>query len=264
MSLSIKQSLATPIALGAVLLLASTASLARTINETFSVLPGGELYLQTASGSIDVETHNSDEILVDVQISGNSADEFDVTFDHNASDLKVIGEFDGGFQYGWGRSIRVEYTIRVPEQYNVNLNTSGGSISVEDLRGNIEADTSGGSINIGRVIGNVDVRTSGGSIRTEQIEGQIDANTSGGSIHVEFAKQLTADAGLFTSGGSITAYLPDDIAIDIDASTSGGSVKSDFDVDGVTKKRRISGKINGGGPELTLRTSGGTVRIKSN
>ena len=250
----------TTLLLAGVLIAPST--LARTINESFNVDAGGELYLKTTSGRIDVETHSSNEVLVEVDISGSRADEFEVTFDQSGDDVSVIGEYDGGNGWGWGRNLKVEFTITVPEEYNVDVNTAGGAITVEDLIGNIEADTSGGSIKIGRVRGDVKVHTSGGSIRTEEVEGQIDANTSGGSIHVEFAKQLTDDAGLYTSGGSITAYLPDDIAIDIDASTSGGSVKSEFDVNGTVKKRRISGTINGGGPELKLRTSGGTVRIK--
>ena len=77
-----------------------------------------------------------------------------------------------------------------------------------------------------------------------------------------FAQQPQEDASLTTSGGSITARLPSDVAIDIDASTSGGRVKSEFDVSGKVKKQRIRGKINGGGPELELHTSGGSVRVE--
>jgi len=39
-------------------------------------------------------------------------------------------------------------------------------------------------------------------------------------------------------------------------------VSSEFSVDGEIKKRSIRGAINGGGPELVLKTSGGSVRIK--
>jgi hypothetical protein len=68
---------------------------------------------------------------------------------------------------------------------------------------------------------------------------------------------------LTTSGGSVTAYLANDIAVDLDASTSGGRVKSDFMVVGKIKKTSIKGTINGGGPDLKLKTSGGSVRIKT-
>jgi len=59
----------------------------------------------------------------------------------------------------------------------------------------------------------------------------------------------------------VTLKLPD-IAVDIKARTSGGSVKSELAVNGTSKRNRIEGKINGGGPKLDLKTSGGSVRIK--
>ena len=116
---------------------------------------------------------------------------------------------------------------------------------------------------MGNIKGDVEAHTSGGSITSEDIEGNINAHTSGGSIRVTMTKQITEDASLTTSGGSIVANLNDDIKIDIDASTSGGRVRSEFDVDGRVKKQSIRGEINGGGPRLKLRTSGGSVRINS-
>ena len=90
------------------------------------------------------------------------------------------------------------------------------------------------------------MQTSGGAIRVEEVVGNIDAYTSGGSINATISKQLSDDCRLRTSGGSVTVYLVSDIAVDLDASTSGGRVKSEFDVDGLVKKQKIRGKINGG------------------
>ena len=235
---------------------------ADTLSQTYQVSPGETLYLKTDAGSINVETHNSDSVEIEVEIDGPDADDFSVRFEQTSDGVNIYGERENEGGWGWNNQLRVKYHLHVPEQYNLDLNTAGGSIKVEDLTGNVEAQTSGGSIGLGDIVGDVDVHTSGGSIRVESVYGEIDANTSGGSIKVEFAKQITQDASLSTSGGSITAWLPEDIAIDLSASTSGGSVKSDFDVDGRVKKRSIRGEINGGGPELSLRTSGGSVKIK--
>lgn len=66
-----------------------------------------------------------------------------------------------------------------------------------------------------------------------------------------------------TSGGGITVYLADGIGVDLDASSSGGRVDSDFAVDAETKtKSTLVGRINGGGPQLHLRNSGGGVQIE--
>jgi len=76
------------------------------------------------------------------------------------------------------------------------------------------------------------------------------------------SEQPQGDSRLTTSGGSVTAYLEASIAVDLSASTSGGRVHSQFDINGSVSKKRIDGEVNGGGPRLVLKTSGGSVNIK--
>ena len=52
--------------------------------------------------------------------------------------------------------------------------------------------------------------------------------------------------------------------MDLDAHASGGGVSSDvpITVQGKQDEDSLVGKINGGGPKLVLRSSGGGVRVK--
>ena len=234
---------------------------AETIEQEFDVANGGTLKVKTVAGSIKVETHNKPTIEMWARIEGDSADDFELSYDTSGSDLYVKGELIHDRR--WSSRLNVRFEFTVPENYNLDLNTAGGSINIDDLTGNVDAHTSGGSISIGNIRGAVDMHTSGGSINTEAVYGPLDAHTSGGSINVTFAEQLTEDAELNTSGGSINAYLIEDIQVDIHATTSGGRVRTDFDVDGKVKKRSIRGEINGGGPRLKLHTSGGSIGIRS-
>ncbi|MCW8093424.1 DUF4097 family beta strand repeat-containing protein [Alteromonas sp. ASW11-130] len=240
------------------ILLASVAQ-AKVIEEEFDAQYGDTLHLKTDQGNIQVKTHNDESVEFYIEIDGEDEEEFTVNFDKHNNGIKVRGERQN--KHSWSRT-RISYLITVPKNYNLDLNTAGGKIEiVDDLTGDIDARTSGGAIKVADVKGDVQLHTSGGSIKTEDIEGEIDAHTSGGSINVVFAKQIAKDAILNTSGGSIVAALPADIRMDLDASTSGGIVKSEFDIDGRVKKRSIDGQINGGGPQLKLHTSGGSIRI---
>lgn len=198
------------------------------------------------------------------------------------------------------KHLRVKYIISVPRVYNVDLKTKGGSISVEGTEGKVESSTSGGSlsfnyivgdiygktsggsISIGEVEGDIDIHTSGGSIRIAQARGKVNAHTSGGGITVEevmgaiqahtsggsvkayISLQPSSSCRLTTSGGSVTVTMKNDIAVDINAKTSGGRIHTDFPmtIKGKIDKRSLSGNINGGGPELYLRTSGGSIYIR--
>ena len=97
-----------------------------------------------------------------------------------------------------------------------------------------------------------------------EVMGKIRADTSGGSVKAYISQQPKGDCQLKTSGGSITVYLAEDVAVNVDAGTSGGSIHTDFPVtiQGKISKRELKAQINGGGPELYLHTSGGSIYIK--
>ncbi|HAC16088.1 MAG TPA: hypothetical protein DCE78_09120 [Bacteroidetes bacterium] len=189
----------------------------------------------------------------------------------------------------------ISFEVLVPSSFNVDVNTSGGSISLDELDGNLNGSTSGGSISLNNLGGVVDVRTSGGSIsinesggtiiaRTsggsvtaknsagkielktsggsmnlDNICGEVDASTSGGSIKANILK-LEGDLSLRTSGGSISASLPSDLGLDLDL--KGNSVVVQLqNFTGETKRSSVSGSMNGGGHNVSMRTSGGTVRL---
>ena len=146
----------------------------------------------------------------------------------------------------------------------LDAHTSGGSINIGDIDGSAETKTSGGSITLGRINGDVVARTSGGGIKIEDAAGTVDASTSGGSITARLSRQPRGDSKLSTSGGSVTVSLGPSIAVDLDARASGGGVVSavPVTVQGTQEDDAIRGAINGGGPRLTLRTSGGGIRVK--
>jgi len=229
------------------------------IEKSFKVEQGGTFYIDTDSGSIEVESHNIDSVDIRVERKGKDPENFEVTFFQNDNDVKVVGDRKG-YRF-WGGS-GAHFIVKVPKRFDVDLRTSGGSIALSSLNGAVDAYTSGGSIKLGEINGDVDVKTSGGSIRVEEVAGAINAHTSGGSIKVTMSKQPTGPSRLTTSGGSVSAYLLPSIAVDLTASTSGGRVYSEFDVNGTVKKTRIEGEINGGGPRLILKTSGGSVNVK--
>ncbi len=284
-----------------------------SMNRTFSVGSGGTLTLGSDIGSIQVQGGNEDSVDIEVlrQVKTNNqkkADEiledFDIRFRQSGNDVSIQATYKKrGLRRFWsriGNTLRVRFIVSVPSDYNVDLNTKGGSISVQDLQGEVSSDTSGGSltfdkitgditgktsggsISIGRVAGRSNIRTSGGSIRISLADGPVDAHTSGGSITIEevmgsikahtsggsvrarISKQPESDCSLTTSGGSITVHLSEGFGLDLDAKTSGGHVRTEIPltVSGEISKRAVRARMNDGGPQLYLRTSGGSIYLK--
>lgn len=197
---------------------------------------GGRVDIHRVAGSIEART------------SGGSLHFLDV-------DGPIYGRTSGGAIHFDGASTRVD------------LKTSGGSIRIGHVDGEVRAETSGGGISIEHAGGPVFARTSGGAIRVDEVHGAVEARTSGGSITVGIAEQPRADSSLRTSGGGVTVFMLPSIAVNLDASASGGKVRSELPVmmrvEGSVSERRINGEINGGGPKLSVRASGGSVNLKA-
>lgn len=289
----------------------ASAGIDDTIQKSFTVDSGGTLDIDTERGSIEVRgiSGNTVEIEVirkvrtpDTEKAEKVLDNFKIEFKQSGKDVYIIGEREKRESL-WDKiwnHLNIKFIVSVPEIYNVKLKTSGGSISVEDIEGEVNIKTSGGSlelhnitgpvwgktsgggIQIGEVNGHIDVNTSGGSIKIDRARGEVDAhtsggsitvnevmgtinaNTSGGSIKARISRQPDSDCRLTTSGGSVTVYLAEDIAVNVDAGTSGGSVHTEFPVTvkGKINPRNLKTQFNGGGPLLYLHTSGGSIYIK--
>jgi len=219
----------------------------------------------------------------------------------------------------WKNGVSISYIIHVGKNVATDLKTSGGNISITQLKGNQNFATSGGNIKFDALSGQIDGRTSGGNILATNSHGDIQATTSGGNIKMEnlngsiemrtsggniLATTVSGNLAVSTSGGNISLS---DIAATLKGSTSGGMIKAgftnfqntaelstsggnihlsipnnakmDFDIKGSSvgvdqtnglqvqinkQKDHATGHLNGGGPLLDARTSGGSVKIAFN
>jgi Putative adhesin len=158
-----------------------------------------------------------------------------------------------------GGGIRVSDT-----EGEIKIGTSGGGIEVTGGSGSLKGNTSGGPVTVKAFSGPVSVSTSGGGITIENATGKVEGNTSGGGINVTLASKVTDGIKLSTSGGGVTLKVPEGAAFNLDASTSGGGVTCDLPVtvQGKIERNRLKGPVNGGGPEVSLHTSGGGIHVK--
>lgn len=203
------------------------------IDQEFTVEPGGTLIINSDAGAIDVRTW--DRNVVRVRVRNTSG--FELSVDQEGNNVIVIADEERGGLFRFGGS-GIRFDVEVPSQFNVDLDTGGGSIEVADISGDVRADTSGGSISIGRVTGgDVSADTSGGRIDVADVDGSVSANTSGGSIDIG---NVTGDVEADTSGGTIRIG---NVGGDMYADTSGGNIE-----------------VGEGSGRVKLDTSGGTIR----
>src|SRR5437763_1515374 len=141
-----------------------------------------DVQVQTSGGSISVSGVAPSEARVEVYVSPNN----------EKNDLS-----------------KAEIQQRLNQLYDLNisvasnkLTTTGGSLDLKDLKGDIRASTSGGSV-VGRnVEGELIAHTSGGSIHLSDLSCSLETSTSGGNIDVSI-KQLGKYVKISNSAGNI-------------------------------------------------------------
>lgn len=257
------------LALATILSLASNAHAAGdTIRKGFNVAEGGTLRLKAGVGNITIVTGGTG-VAVEVirKAEGRRGEErlreHKIELTQSGDDVIIDGDFDDDNRWsGWfnfSDDYDVQWNIRVPSRYNVDVRTSGGNVNLGDIGGTSQARTSGGNIKAGKLSGKADLKTSGGGIVIAGATSEVVAHTSGGGIEVG---DTTGNVDVRTSGGSISlarvggtvtartsggGIRVEDAMGAVDASTSGGSVTA-----------RISRQPRG---DSRLATSGGSVTV---
>ena len=225
------------------------------VDKSFSVKSGGTLTIESDQGSIKVETWDKQTVVVLVEKKAKKQkqlDGFKVNFDQKGNDIFVEGDGD------WNNKVSVKFIIKVPQEFNLDLNTGGGSIEVSDISGEVKVNTSGGNIRIGDVIhGSVEANTSGGNINVGDVDGNLKVDTSGGNIRLG---KINGKSSIDTSGGNITLKQG---GSDVKAETSGGNIKIGpikGKVDVVTSGGNI--QIGMADDDVVAKTSGGGINVE--
>jgi len=230
-------------------------------------------YVSTSGGSITVSGASGQEPRVEVYITGNngftpSNEEIkkrldaDYTLEVNVSggELHALAKrkHEGG-NWNWRRQLNIAFKVFVPQNTATNLETSGGSIHLDNLSGDEKFETSGGSLHVDHLTGHIYGRTSGGSINVSDSKDEIDLETSGGSVH---ATNCSGNIKLETSGGSLSL---NDLNGKINAETSGGSIQA-HNIKGDLHTGTSGGSINLSGlsGSLDTYTSGGSIHVQMN
>lgn len=232
--------------------------------KSFNISPGKKIIVEMSSGDVKVTYWDKSEVNVKIYGNGNAIKEIDFNMEANDERVEVIGKKKSSIS-SWFSNINVEVEIKVPSQFNLDINTAGGDIRCGGINGMAQLNTSGGDIWADKFSGNLAASTSGGDVYLFCNDAAIEAETSGGDIKLEYAGE-NRGIDLSTSGGDIDIKLPNDFKAAIDLSTSGGDVSCSLKMSNVNKsyESSLEGDLNGGGKKLIAQTSGGDITVKEN
>lgn len=247
-----------------------------TVRKEIEASPGERLEVSLRGGSIEIAGWDRNLVSVEATIAGRDAGEAGIEVRRTGSSVRIDQQHGGRASGG-----RVDLRIRVPARFDLALETMGGTLEIENVRGSLEGSTHGGNLRLSRLQGSVtmsthggnitlrdstvdgSVRTMGGQVLLENVVGDIEGQSMGGDV---VYRNVTRGDGsstgkavhITTMGGDVTVA---DAPAGAELSTMGGNI-SVASARQFVKARTMGGSIEvdaiDGWIEAT--TMGGDVR----
>lgn len=188
----------------------------------------GGLVINAGAGSLDVEgvqAANEIQVKATIQVPGKNdedAQEFIaaklVLSLQRDGDMAVLIAYFEDSGWAWNESPGVSLEVTVPQGIALNVDDGSGSLTIENVRGDIRVDDSSGSIKMSNVGGTVDIEDGSGSIKLDGVGGDISIEDGSGSIDVA---EVTGSVIVDDGSGSITVHdVSQDLIIVDDGSGS--------------------------------------------
>ncbi len=222
----------------------------------FNVNKGDNLNVNIQNGDIAVTSWDKNEVTISYD-ENEYHPGVSISQKGNTITVRTTGFYSSGI-----------YEIYVPSEFNLNLKTQAGKISISgNLKGKIEGTTAGGDMKLQTISGEITMKTMGGSIFTGNLKGNVKLSSMGGSIQTG---NIDGELNVATMGGNVTAG---NVSGDVKISSGGGNIVLG---DGKTAKITTGGgniktgrvqrstQVKTGGGNIFVAETGGIISSSGN
>ena len=151
------------------------------------------------------------------------------------------------------------------------------------LRTNLElSSVNGGTITVENVEGELEIENVNGAVALTNVAGSVVANSQNGGVTATLSRVMADKPMAFTSfNGKVDVTMPASIKATVKMRSDNGDVFTDFDIQlqqappagrgnrnprppgvKIEVNRAIYGSVNGGGPEIELRSFNGSIYLR--
>ena len=205
--------------------LVSTALAAGEYSHEIPVSSGERLVIELETGgSIQIQGWSRDVVSIQARFTGRDHENVRFRATRTADGVRIVSDFKRQMRRS---SIGGQLEVKVPERFDLDLNTAGGEIEIDGVDGEIRG------------------RTMGGELRLTHLRGKLELSTMGGRIQLS---DSAVDGSVETMGGDV---LLSDVLGNVEASTQGGKVIYDN-----VQVRRGSGPCS----QARISTMGGDIK----
>ena len=256
-------------------------------SKTYQVNGRADVHVSTDDGDVFVTGGDQKQIDVHVITQGYKIASSEVRIEESQNGDQVtvsvkLPHLNWSLWGGRHKSIRVE--VHVPRDLDLEVQTSDGSVTAQDLSGRIQFSTGDGNVTASAIRGQIRLHTGDGHIEGTNFDGALEADTGDGNLRIsgrfDSLELKTGDGNIdgqvgsgskvakawriHSGDGHIELRIPADLAADVDAKTGDGSITVNIPltINGSLSHSSVHGKLNGGGQTLSISSGDGSIRLE--
>lgn len=266
-------------------------STTKQITQSFQAGTSPQLFISNVRGSVIVRGEERDDIQVTAVkhtegIANPERTEILMQQEGDRVTVKTQRPSDDDGKRRWrGEQIcPVDYTVRMPNHCDVDINQVKGAVQVSDVTGAVKVNAVQGVVTLDEIDGSTQVHLVNAELQGHGWSGRADVKTVSGHVEIDAARLtrleantvsgdlvLKVDSALEGNGrydfnsvsGHVTLYLPKDQGLETRGSTFSGRLKCDLPHE-FTTRRKFGGwraTINQGGPPVRFNSISGNLRL---
>jgi DUF4097 and DUF4098 domain-containing protein YvlB len=219
---------------------------------SYTVSAGGTVEIQNGNGSVDVTQGSAATVEVHAErIAKASSDEAAKALLARIEIVETVKpdavrlETRAPKSSGRGGT-EVKYSMKIPPGLSVRVRNTNGAITLTGLSNQ------------------VDVSTTNGGVRGENLSGTVEASTTNGGVDLALSKLGAGGLRAESTNGGVSVEIPADSKADVSAHVMNGGIglhNLKLETLGDQTRRRVEGRLNGGGPRVELSTTNGGIRL---
>lgn len=222
------------------------------INKTVPLAPGSNVRVSGINGSVVIETSDSDQAEINIQIRASSQEAMErrpILVESTPNSLTIRTENDSEGKRGRDRGeVHHEVRLRLPRAISLKVSSVNGKVEVGQITGEIAVTS---------VNGRVDVAQAGTATELSSINGRT-------SISI----RRIGEGGLRVSSinGGVEIGLPESTNADVEVRSVNGGINADIPINviGEMKRGQLVGKLGSGGARITVTSVNGGVTLRGN
>jgi Toastrack DUF4097 len=248
------------------------------------------LEVQMGDADVILEESRGDQITVAFYVDGHGEDAWarDVfermEFQAEASGTSLYVESTGPQVERWEWSDHRGYTatvvVGVPPALDIAVRTGDGDITAKRLTGRVALSSADGDVGIDSAEGDaLNVSTADGDIRIDRLStGQAQISTADGDISLDDVRAPLAvstgdgdiriifaeanEATVSTGDGDVVLFVPSTLRASFRLVGEDLNITPGMELRGRLRDDMIEGDLNGGGPQIEVRTGDGSVTLR--